>query len=199
MRRTALATLSLLALAAAPAAAQTRTFKAEPARNGATFTLTSSLNDIVGETRAVEASATFDPAERESAAVEASVDWSTVTTGIEKRDEHMRSPEFIDAERFPTASFRSTALRFASWPPPMRAPTSVIFEGTFTARGVSKPIRGEAEASMLDEATIAVRADFTVNLVDYGIEAPKFLGLFPYDEEVSVSVSLRMRDVAMPP
>lgn len=199
MRRTALATLSLLALTAAPAAAGPRVFKADPSECRASFTLTSALNDIVGESRAVRAVASFDPKKRESAQVEASVEWSTVTTGIQKRDEHLRSADFIDAARFPQATFKSTAVRLASWPPRTGTPASVIFEGVFEVHGVSRPVQGEAEASMIDDATLNVQATFTIDLTDYDIEVPRFLGLFPYDSEATVNVTLLLRDAKASP
>lgn len=46
-----------------------------------------------------------------SSKVEASIDLASVDTGDEKRDAHLRSPEFFDVENNPTMSFRSTEVR----------------------------------------------------------------------------------------
>jgi polyisoprenoid-binding protein YceI len=42
--------------------------------------------------------------------VEATIQATSVDSGVEGRDDHMRSPDFLDVERFPTFSFRSTGI-----------------------------------------------------------------------------------------
>jgi polyisoprenoid-binding protein YceI len=39
--------------------------------------------------------------------VEVSIDASSIDTGVEQRDAHLRSPDFFDVEKFPTLGFRS--------------------------------------------------------------------------------------------
>ncbi len=47
----------------------------------------------------------------EESSVEAVIQVSSISTGQAQRDEHLRSPDFFDAERFPTLTFRSTSVR----------------------------------------------------------------------------------------
>ena len=47
----------------------------------------------------------------QDSSVEAVVDVASVDTGDEQRDAHLRSPEFLDAERFPEMTFVSRAVR----------------------------------------------------------------------------------------
>jgi polyisoprenoid-binding protein YceI len=42
--------------------------------------------------------------------VEATIQAASVDSGVQMRDDHMRSPDFLDVERFPTFSFRSTGM-----------------------------------------------------------------------------------------
>lgn len=42
--------------------------------------------------------------------VEAEIDASTITTGDDQRDAHLKSADFLDAERYPTITFRSTRI-----------------------------------------------------------------------------------------
>src|SRR6266508_1790223 len=62
---------------------------------------------------------------------EAEIDLSSITTGSEQRDNHLRSKDFFDAETHPKMTFRSTAIR----------PAGDDFEvdGELTIRGITKP------------------------------------------------------------
>jgi hypothetical protein len=42
--------------------------------------------------------------------VEATIQAASVDSGVQMRDDHMRSPDFLEVERFPTFSFRSTGI-----------------------------------------------------------------------------------------
>jgi len=57
---------------------------------------------------------------------------ASVTTGTQDRDNHLRSPDFLDAEQYPLVSFRSTGV----------APDGVDWKltGDLTIRGVTKPV-----------------------------------------------------------
>lgn len=53
----------------------------------------------------------FDPARPEAAKIRLAIPAATVNTGDEKRDGHLRSPDFLDVERFPEITFQSTKVR----------------------------------------------------------------------------------------
>src|SRR5438552_16413622 len=46
--------------------------------------------------------------------VEATIDASSIDTGTDQRDAHLRSPDFLDVERFPEIRFRSTRIEKAA-------------------------------------------------------------------------------------
>ncbi|MPZ86554.1 MAG: polyisoprenoid-binding protein [Nitriliruptorales bacterium] len=71
-----------------------------------------------------------DPA-RSSA--EATIQAASIDTGEEQRDGHLRSPDFFDAERFPTLTFRTTGIEHAGG-------SAWRVTGDFTIRGVTRPI-----------------------------------------------------------
>ncbi len=65
--------------------------------------------------------------------IEATIDASTIDTGVEQRDQHLRSPDFFDVAQFPTITFASTGVRSTGagrW----------AIDGTLTMRGEARPV-----------------------------------------------------------
>jgi polyisoprenoid-binding protein YceI len=52
----------------------------------------------------------LDEADLSRSVVEATIDAASIDTGTAQRDDHLRSPDFFDAERFPALRFRSTRI-----------------------------------------------------------------------------------------
>lgn len=76
-----------------------------------------------------------DPADSR---VEVTIDPASVESGDEKRDEHLRSPDFFDVGRYPLITFRSTRLEGES-------PGRFLVHGDLTVHGVTRPVTLEAE------------------------------------------------------
>jgi polyisoprenoid-binding protein YceI len=70
--------------------------------------------------------------------VEAEIQAASIDTNEPQRDEHLRSPDFLDAERFPTLRFTSTAVR-----PVGQARWQV--DGELTIRDVTRPVTLDVE------------------------------------------------------
>jgi polyisoprenoid-binding protein YceI len=58
---------------------------------------------------------------------------TSIDTGQPQRDDHLRSPDFLDAERFPTIDFASTAVT-------SRGGNRYQLDGDLTIRGVTRPV-----------------------------------------------------------
>jgi polyisoprenoid-binding protein YceI len=65
--------------------------------------------------------------------VEVAIDAATIDTGVEMRDNHLRSADFLDVENFPTISYRSTKLE-------VTAEDTFRLHGDLTIRGISRPV-----------------------------------------------------------
>jgi polyisoprenoid-binding protein YceI len=75
---------------------------------------------------------TFDPAAK-SGAVDLVIDAKSVDTGSELFNGHIQGADFLDTAQFPTATFKSTSIKFDG-----DAPVSI--DGVLTIKGVSKPV-----------------------------------------------------------
>jgi polyisoprenoid-binding protein YceI len=100
---------------------------AEVAFVGRHFMLTRVRGRFTGVTGAVTV------AEHPSAStVDVVIDMASVSSGDQARDDHLRSPDFFDVEAHPTATFRSTAVRWEG--------TRGVVEAELTIKGITRPV-----------------------------------------------------------
>ena len=72
-------------------------------------------------------------------------DPNAIATGVPKFDDHLRSPDFFEVEKHPTATFKSSRMTFDE----QGAPKTV--EGELTIKGISKPVTLEVTTEELGE------------------------------------------------
>lgn len=105
------------------------------------------------------------------------------STGIDKRDEHMRD-KYLQIAKYPDAVLKVD--RF-SWNTP-QLPEKAEIPATLTLHGITKPMTIPVMVKNQGKE-IAATSDFTVLLSDFGIDIPSFAGL-TMAKEVSVHVEL---------
>ncbi len=82
---------------------------------------------------------TIHVAERpEDSWVEVTIGAASIDTGVQRRDDHLRSGDFMDVERFPTITFRSTGVDRVEG-------TRLRVTGDLTIRDVTRPITLDLE------------------------------------------------------
>jgi polyisoprenoid-binding protein YceI len=86
--------------------------------------------------------------------VTAEIDLSSINTGQEQRDEHIRSADFFEVETYPTMTYKSTGVRIEDG--------EYVLDGDLTLKGVTKnvPLRLELQGFGPD-AYGGYRAGFT--------------------------------------
>lgn len=130
--RTAIATFTF-AFASAPASATTYTL--EP-----NYTQASVHWDHLGfstpsaQLGQGEGTLEFDPADPGRDSITVSMPLATLNTSVPDLDEHLRSADFFEIAKFPTATFRSTKVE------PGAAPDRLAVTGDLTLHGVTRPV-----------------------------------------------------------
>jgi polyisoprenoid-binding protein YceI len=69
------------------------------------------ISTVRGKFTRYDADIQVDPANMEAAKVTARIEAASIDTNEEKRDGHLRSPDFLDAEKYPTLTFTSTEIK----------------------------------------------------------------------------------------
>jgi len=75
----------------------------------------------------------FDPESPAASRVEAVIETRGLWTGEPDRDAHLKSPDFLDVERFPEITFRGSDIKLSG-------PNEASVAGDLTIRGVTRPI-----------------------------------------------------------
>ncbi len=128
--------LLALFLAATPAAAlaQATTWNLDPAHSHASFTVRHMvISNVRGDFQKFSGAVRLDEKDVSKSSVEATLETASIDTGNGDRDKHLRSPDFFDAEKFPTITFRSTKVSKA-------ADGKLSVTGDLTMKGVTKPV-----------------------------------------------------------
>ena len=68
------------------------------------------VTTVRGQFQTVTGSIEFDPANPAASSVEATIEAATLTTGVNDRDNHLRSQDFLDVAQFPQITFKSTKI-----------------------------------------------------------------------------------------
>ena len=79
---------------------------------------------------------TFDPEKPSAGSVEVAIEPASIDTGEPQRDGHLRSADFFDVEKYPTATFKSTKVQDQGG--------KLRITGDLTVHGVTKPVVLEA-------------------------------------------------------
>ena len=124
---------AVAALVFAQAAFAADVYVSDPAHTYAFFeTGHLGVSWIRGRFNDVQAKVTLDRAAREGS-IEAVIRTASIDTAHEARDKHLRSADYLDVDKFPTMTFRSTRLKFDG-------DKLVAADGELTLMGVTKPV-----------------------------------------------------------
>ena len=95
--------------------------------------------------------------------VNITIDMNSITADDPKLTEHLKTADFFDVAKFPTAKFESTAIRAGG-----DKGASHTITGNLTLHGVTKSISFPATISATADA-VTVNSDFAINRKDFGI------------------------------
>jgi len=90
------------------------------------------LSTVRGDFAKTTGTAVIDDADVTRSSVEVTIDVASVATRDQKRDAHLKSPDFFDVAKFPTMTFKSTKVE--------KAGEGLKVTGDLTMHGVTKPV-----------------------------------------------------------
>ncbi len=109
------------------------TYRFDPARSSIGFSVHQFLGTTHGKFTKFEGKIDIDREHPENSSVTARIDVRSINTGIEKRDNHLRSAEFFAVEKYPEMTFKSRSVK-------QTGAQAGDIVGDLTMHGVTKPI-----------------------------------------------------------
>jgi len=157
---------------------QVFSFADEHGRNQAMFFSSTPLEDVTGLSNDVKGSATFDVSDVSTLKGSISISTASLRTGIELRDGHLQSKNWLDAESYPEITFAIKNVSNVKSLEDNKLEAKVI--GDFTTHGVTKEVIAEVTMTYLDESEqtkkkapgdlFGVEAKFSIVLSDYEVD-----------------------------
>ena len=90
------------------------------------------ISNVHGRFGKVAATLVYDQADVTKSTVTATIDVSTVDTGEDARNNHLKTPDFFEVAKFPSATFTSTSVA--------KSGNGLIVNGNLTLHGVTIPV-----------------------------------------------------------
>jgi len=189
MRRSATVSFIIALVLGFAATAHAANWKVDQSHTTVGFSVSHIFTNVQGRFDQFDGTIVFDPEKPESAIVRATVEASSINTNNEKRDKHLRSDDFFDVEKFPTASFEST-----SGVTEMKGNSGKL-AGNLTIHGVTKPVvfdvtfRGQGKDPW-GNVKAGFAASLKINRKDYGLNWNEVLetGGLLVGEEVEIRI-----------
>jgi polyisoprenoid-binding protein YceI len=146
---------------------------------GFSIPIAGGLSNVRGKFSDFTVTIVYDDKDVTKSSVEAVIKATSIDTGIEPRDTHLRKADFFDVEKYPEITFKSSRIE--------KKGKGFIAHGTFSMHGVSKEIaipftvNGVNTDAKTGKTTLGATGRTTVNRRDYGInyarkDNPTFLG-----------------------
>ncbi len=131
--KTILKALALSLLLPGAVLAQPATYKVDADHSGVSFTIRHFVSNVPGRFRDFDGVIKYDPKNPTASSVEFTVQAASIDTANNNRDEHLRSPDFFDVQKFPTLTFTSTKVV-------PKGNNTLDVTGNMTLHGVTKQI-----------------------------------------------------------
>ena len=126
------------------------------------------ISNVKGQFAKVTGALTLDESVLANSKVQAVIEAGSIETRDAQRDAHLKSPDFLDAEKFPTLSFKSTRVSLVR-------DGELAIEGDLTIRGVTRKVVFTVEGPTppakdpWGNTRVAVSATTKINRKDFGL------------------------------
>ena len=189
--KTAIA-IAMAIVVALPVLAHADSWQIDPSHTSVEFTVRHMMiSNVKGQFQKTTGTITANGNDPASAKIDVTIDASSVDTRVERRDAHLKSPDFLDVAKFPTIAFKSTKVE-------ADGPGKWKVTGDLTIHGVTKPVVLEVEGSgepihdPMGNTRAGASATMKIKRSDFGLIWNKALetGGVLVGDEVAISIDV---------
>lgn len=188
MSRTLIA--SAIALLLTLTAAAQDTWQLDPPHSSAQFSVRHlGVSTVRGAFTKVSGTVQYDSASPGKSSIQATIETASVDTRVEMRDSDLRSPRFLDAQKFPTITFQSKKVEAAG-------AGKLKVTGDLTIKGVTKEVVIDVDGPTpaikdpmgKDRLRMGASATTKINRNDFGVSGlPGIVG-----DEITITLDIEM-------
>ena len=157
------------------AIAGAETYRVDPAHTSVLFHVRHLFTSVTGRFERFDGTIDYDEKAPAKTRVSGTIDAASINTNVEKRDNHLRSADFFDVEKYPKITFESSGVTDSD-----ASGHKGKMNGTLTMHGVSRPV--VLDVSFLGKGKdpggkerAGFHATTTVNRKDFGLTWNKAL------------------------
>jgi polyisoprenoid-binding protein YceI len=187
--KTAFAIAMLVTL---PVLAHAETWQIDPAHTNVEFSVRHMMiSNVKGQFQKTSGTVDVNGKDPTSAKIDATIDATSINTRVDKRDAHLKSPAFLDVDKFPTITFKSTKVE-------ADGPGKWNVTGDLTLHGVTKPVVLEVEGTgapindPMGNTRAGASATTKIKRSDFGLtwNQPLETGGVMVGDEVAISIDV---------
>ncbi|MEE1946494.1 YceI family protein [Pedobacter sp. KR3-3] len=133
------------------------------------------ISFVEGSFKKFDGSFTASKADFSDAKINFTVDVASISTSVEMRDNHLKTDDFFNAEKFPKMTFEGTSFKKVSTKSPKQQTNKYVLKGKLTIRDVTKDVTflvnyGGTAKDQQGNTKVGFQATTTINRLDYNIK-----------------------------
>jgi polyisoprenoid-binding protein YceI len=190
--RSAFLRLVALLIVSASLPAQEAVWRIDPNHSAAYFSVRHlMISTVRGEFGGVNGSMRYDPKRPTEGRVDATIDCTTLNSGVAARDTQMKGPDFFDVKKYPTMKFSTTRVQISG-------PGKLKVSGELTINATTRPVvldvdgPSEVVKDARGREKVGLSATTKINRKEFGIVWNEVLetGGLAVADEVTISLDI---------
>jgi polyisoprenoid-binding protein YceI len=169
-------------------------YKIDPVHSTVAFSVKHMVvNTVHGRFNDWSGQITFDDKDPSKSSVEVTIKSASINTDNGQRDGHLKSPDFLDVQKFPEITFKSKSVEKKS--------DGFVAHGVLTIRGVAKdvdlPFKLNGPIGVGGGNLLGAEASLTINRQDFGVSWSKALdsGGLVVANDVKIDINVEAKQV----
>ncbi|MFA5668175.1 MAG: YceI family protein [Balneolaceae bacterium] len=157
------------------------------------FSVRHFFTPVNGNFTEYEADIAFSADDLKNSSINVTIPISSINTSNDDRDAHLRTPDFFNAEKFPTMSFKSDKIVAAG-------ENEFIAHGKLTIKDVTKNIElpfkllGVMPHPNSGKLIAGITSKFTLNRNDYGVGTGDYIATAVIGNEITIELNLELNE-----
>ncbi len=163
----------------------------DKSHSAVTFSVRHFFTPVNGKFNDYTANITFAADDLKNSSIEVTIPIDAIDTDNEKRDGHLKTADFFDAEKYPTMSFKSTKIEATG-------DNKFVATGKLTLKDVTKDFKlpftllGVMEHPGNGKLIAGITSEFTIKRNDFGVGTGDYISDAVIGNEVTVELNLEL-------